>query len=640
MSAIQSKIHRSRVRCDALESRTLLTDTTFDIDLVFSGLLRTTYAAYQVLWTDAAARWEKILTADIPDVGEGDWGDAIDDLQITASASAIDGVGGVLGGADVRYRRSDSGLPITANFRVDSADLNNAGLADIIMHEMGHTLGIGSLWTNFGLVNDYGGSNPTYIGPAALAEYRAIKGDATLTSIPLENTGNLGTRDVHWRESIFARELMTGFYNAGFVNPLSRMSAASLMDLGYPGVNPDAADAYNLAGGNAIPTLTSFTPSSTSSAPTGTLTLTANGVADVTGGVANVRFYRESNGIPGLQASGNVLVKDELIFADTAGPDYSATVSLDGLPVGSYTYYAQVSDTHGAVSRTVTATHQIVTLPAVPSAPDLISWSDSGISDSDNITNTSQPTLTGTTTSPAGTTIRIFADAVPIGQTTVASDQSWMWTSPTVLADGVRTLTVKAENGAGMSDASAPLVLTIDTAAPAVTTSSFEFATLLGVKFSFNESVVGSIDSADLNFANTTNSTSHASTYIGLAGNIHTFKFATFPPPKGDYIATLLRTGVTDLAGNLLASDASVSFFYLPGDIDQSRSVNFDDLLTLAQHYGAAGTFAQGDLNYSGTVDFDDLLMLAQNYGQSLLTVRASSSGETKKRGGASAIVG
>ncbi len=52
------------------------------------------------------------------------------------------------------------------------------------------------------------------------------------------------------------------------------------------------------------------------------------------------------------------------------------------------------------------------------------------------------------------------------------------------------------------------------------------------------------------------------------------------------------------------------------GDINLDHSVNFDDLLTLAQNYDrvGTGTWAVGDLNGDSKVNFDDLLLLAQHY--------------------------
>ncbi len=58
--------------------------------------------------------------------------------------------------------------------------------------------------------------------------------------------------------------------------------------------------------------------------------------------------------------------------------------------------------------------------------------------------------------------------------------------------------------------------------------------------------------------------------------------------------------------------------FLMParGDANLDGSVNFDDLLTLAQHYDQPGPheWSAGDFNADGFVNFDDLLVLAQNY--------------------------
>ena len=50
--------------------------------------------------------------------------------------------------------------------------------------------------------------------------------------MPVENQGGPGTANSHWRDTVFRNELMTGFV-AGPPNPLSRLTAASLKDLGY-----------------------------------------------------------------------------------------------------------------------------------------------------------------------------------------------------------------------------------------------------------------------------------------------------------------------------------------------------------------------------------------------------------------------
>ena len=84
---------------------------------------------------------------------------------------------------------------------------------------------------------------------------------------------------------------------------------------------------------------------------------------------------------------------------------------------------------------------------------------------------------------------------------------------------------------------------------------------------------------------------------------------------------------VTGASGVTLASDLSIDFHVLAGDLNRDRVVDFSDMLILAQNYGQTGkTFSQGNIDYSseGLVGFDDLLMLAQRYGTSLASASPS----------------
>ena len=57
-----------------------------------------------------------------------------------------------------------------------------------------------------------------------------------------------------------------------------------------------------------------------------------------------------------------------------------------------------------------------------------------------------------------------------------------------------------------------------------------------------------------------------------------------------------------------------------PGDSNLDGSVDFNDLVVLAQNYNTPTgmTWFDGDNNYDGAVDFNDLIFLAQNYNSAV----------------------
>ena len=236
-SALTNGIGRYSITSTTATSPPLPTGA-FDIEIRFTG-----DAQFQAAFEQAAARWEQVIVGDLPSIVSARLG-VIDDLVIEASAIAIDGQGGILAQAGPReFRSSGSGLPFSGIMEFDTADLQQmaAGgrLVGVITHEMGHVLGLGTLWDRFGLKAD----NFSYTGQNALTEYRRLSGNAAATFVPLENTGGAGTQGSHWRESVFESELMTGF-DSGRME-LSRLTIAALQDLGYE-VNYSAADAYTL----------------------------------------------------------------------------------------------------------------------------------------------------------------------------------------------------------------------------------------------------------------------------------------------------------------------------------------------------------------------------------------------------------
>ncbi|WP_198000954.1 Calx-beta domain-containing protein [Gimesia fumaroli] len=217
----------------------------YSIDVVFTDSSLT--ASQRAIFQQAAARWSEIILGDVPDVMVAGFG-LVDDLVIEASAPFIDGVGGILGSAGPRTVRNGSFIPASGVMRFDSADIAaleaSGQLVDVILHEMGHVIGIGTIWQSLGLVIDLGTTDPRFVGPEAIAQYNALLG-RSVVDVPVANTGGGGTFGSHWRESDLDNELMTGYLNSGVANPISTITIGSLADLGYV-VNLNAADNYPL----------------------------------------------------------------------------------------------------------------------------------------------------------------------------------------------------------------------------------------------------------------------------------------------------------------------------------------------------------------------------------------------------------
>ncbi|SMB90799.1 leishmanolysin-related zinc metalloendopeptidase [Deinococcus hopiensis] len=203
----------------------------------------------------AASRWQGVVTQGLPSVtanipanacgSNAAYSGTIDDILVFTGNKSIDGPGGILAQSGPCSVRSASGLTTYSTLVFDTADLGqfSSQLADIAVHELGHSLGIGSLWRQFRLVSGANTTNPVYSGSNGVREYRAAGG--TLSTVPVENQGGSGTAGAHWRETTFKTELMTGYLNSGVVNPLSRISVGSLQDMGYA-VNYNAADSYRV----------------------------------------------------------------------------------------------------------------------------------------------------------------------------------------------------------------------------------------------------------------------------------------------------------------------------------------------------------------------------------------------------------
>lgn len=251
--------------------------STFRIEVRYPHTQPT--VAQKAAFDAAAARWTQLILSGAPPytVVPSDTdpsgtcqsltGQVVDGIIIYADLKAIDGVNGVLGSTFDCIIRDVGLLPVEANMTFDTADLpgleSNGTLNLVILHEMAHALGFGTIWhlnlpsepgyiptvsTN-DFLSGFPGGDPSFNGPAArTAFFGAIAAGTTFTgtAVPVEGSFGAGTRYSHWRESLFSNELMTGFLGPGLVNPLSAFTVEQFRDLGYV-VNDALADSYSFS---------------------------------------------------------------------------------------------------------------------------------------------------------------------------------------------------------------------------------------------------------------------------------------------------------------------------------------------------------------------------------------------------------
>jgi hypothetical protein len=240
----------------------------YNLDVRF---LTAVSAGAQQAFDSAEARWERILYGDVADTPTGNRpagtcagiqypgiNETVDDLVIFVRLDSIDGPFNALGGAGPCFVRTIDSTSLVGAMRFDTADVATfvaQGLFDeIVMHEMGHVIGVGALWRFKNLlVNPSLPSSPGvdthFPQPAAVAAFDAAGGAGYVAGqkVPVDNNAQQGTADAHWRESVMDTELMTGFLDGGVANQLSAISIASLLDIGYTRANYAAGDAYIVA---------------------------------------------------------------------------------------------------------------------------------------------------------------------------------------------------------------------------------------------------------------------------------------------------------------------------------------------------------------------------------------------------------
>lgn len=187
---------------------------------------------------EAVGRWATVISRGIPDTAVnfeqgnclGDlvpsYDGVVDDIVIDVIVTPVPGYMGDATWCVV----GDDGLPRLSVVRISTIGLDNlydtGQLDDVVTHELGHALGLGTA-APWGALLQYTG-DPTgyrFTGPRSVAEWLHLGG--TGTSIPLSHDAG------HWDETVLQDELMTCYVELVPAHPMSAITVAALADMGY-----------------------------------------------------------------------------------------------------------------------------------------------------------------------------------------------------------------------------------------------------------------------------------------------------------------------------------------------------------------------------------------------------------------------
>lgn len=312
--------------------------------------------------------------------------------------------------------------------------------------------------------------------------------------------------------------------------------------------------------------------------------------------------YRDTNG-NGRQDSGETGVANGTVYIDANNNnsldsgEVSTTTDADGnyvfeLTVGTYTV-RPLASAGVAFSEPLTASKSYTvnveigreatgrsfgesTLLA-PTSVDLVAASDTGASDSDNITNrnnssaqrTMQFLVSGVT---SGAEVRIFVDGVQMGTATATGTTVTVTTSGNQsIADGQREVRAVQIVGGATSPTSQALTVTIDTAAPAAFSNTAPALATVNTLYSFDA------NSPDESLSGLTYSLTNAPTgmTISSAGVIN------WTPNNTQLVPQQFDIRLSDVAGNAAVQSVSLTVLGTLPAFPDSYSVAEDAVLTV-----------------------------------------------------------
>ena len=206
---------------------------------------------------------------------------------------------------------------------------------------------------------------------------------------------------------------------------------------------------------NALPVVSSLAATPSSLTRPGTVTLTAGGVSDPNGQVAEVRFYRDTNGNGVWDSADGLLGSDQ-----SASGGWNWTGSTTGWPVGQCKVFARARDNQSAWSVAVS------TVVSVANAPPSIG----------NLAASPNPVIHGSTVTLTASGVQdedgnIARVEFYRGSALLGSDQQgsdgWSWTGSTAnWSVGQQTVSARAQDNDGAWSQTISTTVVIEEAIP------------------------------------------------------------------------------------------------------------------------------------------------------------------------------
>jgi hypothetical protein len=203
-----------------------------------------------------------------------------------------------------------------------------------------------------------------------------------------------------------------------------------------------------------------------------------------------------------------------------------------------------------------------------PSGLDLDTASDSGSSSTDNLTNDTTPTISGTAI--GGSSVQLYVNGVSSGSSCTANTSTGLWScTASTLSDGSKSIVARATISGAIKDSST-LSITIDATAPTINRTS----TVSVAENSTSSQTLSTNESATISFSGVYD---RAQFTFDSGSGLLSFAAHDYENPLDEDLNNVYYFGMTatDLAGN---RTGSYNFFYTVTNVVESAilgSLNF-----------------------------------------------------------------